>query len=71
LGVLTSSLLASLASGKSKRVEHTQRGKQKNSTGFVTKFVAHKFESFGSSHSAGQPPPDHQFDFLEIAEIPM
>ena len=56
LGALTSSLLAHLASGKSKRDKNTQRGEQKNSTGFVTKFVAHRFESLGSSHSAGQAP---------------
>jgi hypothetical protein len=58
LGVLTSSLLASLASGKSDRDEKTQRGGQKNSTGFVIKFVAHKFESlsFISSSRARRPP---------------
>jgi hypothetical protein len=41
LGVFGSSLLARLADGKSERDEKTQRGEQKNSTGFLTKFVAH------------------------------
>jgi hypothetical protein len=57
LGVLSSSLLAHLAGGKSERDEKTQRGDEKNSTGFVTKFVAHKFEalSFISSSRARRP----------------
>src|ERR1700722_11478202 len=58
LGVLTSSLLARLAGGISVRNEKTKRREQKNSTGFVIKFVAHKFESlsFISSSRASRPP---------------
>jgi hypothetical protein len=57
LGVLSSSLLAHLAGGKSERDEKTQRGDEKNSTGFVTKFVAHRFESLSlMSFSRVRPP---------------
>src|ERR1700722_14626094 len=55
LGVLSSSLLAHLGGGKSERDEETQRGEEKNSTGFVTKFVAHRFESLSfMSFSRGE-----------------
>ena len=55
--VLTSSLLVGLAGGIRGRNEKTYRREQKNSTGFVIKFVAHKFESlsFISSSSARRP----------------
>src|ERR1700689_1643458 len=72
LGVLTSSLLAHLAGGKSERDEKTQRGEQKNSTGFVTKFLAHRFESLSfMSFSRARRPPVTSLIFLEIAEILM
>jgi glycosyltransferase involved in cell wall biosynthesis len=46
-------------------------GEQKNSTGFVTKFVAHKFESLGFISFSRASHASHQFDFLKIAEILM
>jgi hypothetical protein len=57
LGVLSSSLLAHLAGGKSERDKKTKRGNEKNSTGFVTKLVAHRFESLSlMSFSRARPP---------------
>jgi hypothetical protein len=72
LGVLTSSLLARLAGGISARNEKTKHPEQKNSTGLVIKFVAHKF-CVPQLHliTQGKTPPSHQFDVLEIAEILM